>query len=200
VRGPKPAINWTAIKENFTYHDHFQITTLANSEGSFRFQFFSPEKDGEMISHTDSRFTGKALLIALSTSGCPNSHDSADMLVSLYREYQTQGLEIVFVNYELTEDENKIKERIQRFRKEHEITSPILYSRAMNKKEASAELPDLNRVYAWPTVIFRGADGKVKAIHTGIDGPATGIHYEKLVKKYREIIEKQMLPAIPGEN
>jgi hypothetical protein len=45
-------------------------------------------------------------------------------------------------------------------------------------------------VSAWPTVVFFDSNGKVTAIATAIDGPATGTYYTRLVPEYRKKIEK----------
>ena len=97
---------------------------------------------------------------------------------------------MVFIYYELTKDIEKIRARVRRFQKEHKLPSPALFSTAMNKKKILEEIPDFKNFYAWPTVVFYNSDGKVECIHTGIDGPATGEHYSKLVEEYRNRIEK----------
>jgi len=39
------------------------------------------------------------------------------------------------------------------------------------------------------TTVFVGRDGKVKNIHTGFNGPATGVHFENLKKDFIEVVE-----------
>jgi hypothetical protein len=45
-------------------------------------------------------------------------------------------------------------------------------------------LPQLNGVYAYPTTIFIDRKGKVRHIHTGFSGPATGTHYTELTQDF----------------
>ena len=59
-----------------------------------------------------------------------------------------------------------------------------------DKKKAAETLPMLNRVLAFPTTIFIGKDGKVKYIHTGFEGPGTGIYYEQFKQRFNEIVNE----------
>jgi hypothetical protein len=127
--------------------------------------------------------------VALTTTGCPNGHDNAALLSKLYKDYHNQGLNMVFVNDEMTKDVDLTIARIKRFRKLYDLPFPIAYSLAMDKDAMSAELPDLKEFLAWPTTVFYGTDGRVAAIHTGMEGPATGPYYARLENRYRRIIE-----------
>jgi hypothetical protein len=59
-----------------------------------------------------------------------------------------------------------------------------------NKDSASATLPMLNKIVAFPTTIFIGKDGKVKKIHTGFAGPGTGIYYQQLIQDFNETVNE----------
>jgi hypothetical protein len=48
----------------------------------------------------------------------------------------------------------------------------------------------LSRVFAFPTTIFLNKDKKVIKIHTGFNGPATGVEYQKFVSWFDEMVEK----------
>ena len=96
---------------------------------------------------------------------------------------------MVGIFYELTSDIGKIQSRIKRFKDEYDLPFPFLYSLTMNKEDVVKEIPDFKNFLAWPTVVFIGRNGKVAAIHTGIDGPATGKYYDELVRNFRQKIE-----------
>jgi hypothetical protein len=196
ARGPREPAKWTAIREEPNYPDSFQITRLSNPEGRLRFRYPSVADPQRYISNEDPKFMGKPLLAAFLLTGCPNSHDSGALLSQLYREYHPQGLNMVLVFYELIQDVQLTRERIQRFMQEHELPCSASFSLAMSKKEIGAEIPDFETFYAWPTVVFYNSLGKVDCIQTGIDGPATGVHYDNLVREYRNRIEKLLSPQI----
>lgn len=194
ARGPREPIRWTAEKGPASYPDTFRLTKLKNTQRTLRFKYPLAENHQRLVTNADPEFKDKPLLVAMTTTGCPNSHQSAEFLSRLYKEYHGLGLNMVFINFELTKDVPKIVARIKRFKQEYDLPVPILFSQAMSKEEIGKEMPDFVKFLAWPTVIFYDKTGKVDTIHTGIDGPATGVYYTKMVDRYREIIER-LLPA-----
>ena len=48
----------------------------------------------------------------------------------------------------------------------------------------------LDRVYAFPTTIFIDRKGKVRKIHTGFSGPATGEHYTQFVDEVKTTLDQ----------
>jgi hypothetical protein len=61
-----------------------------------------------------------------------------------------------------------------------------------NKLEANRKLPMLNRVLSYPTTILLDREGKVRRIHTGFNGPATGLKYEEFTEEFDRLV-KQLL-------
>jgi hypothetical protein len=196
ARGPREPAKWTATRGEPDYPDPFIVTKLSNAEGRLRFLYPAADDPQRFVSNEDPEFQGRPLLAAFLLTGCPNSHDSGALLSKIYKEYNSRGLNMVLVFYELTQDVKLTRDRVQRFMQEHELSCPALFSLAMSKKEIGEEIPDFETFFAWPTVVFYNARGKVECIQTGIDGPATGEHYDSLVREYRNRIEKLLSPQI----
>ncbi len=53
-----------------------------------------------MVSNTDPQFDGKVVIVAIGGSWCPNCHDEAPFLESLYKQFHDKGLEIVNLSFE----------------------------------------------------------------------------------------------------
>ncbi len=195
ARGPKPAVNWTATKEESDYPDTWELTKLANDNGVLIFSYPTADDSEQVISSLDQKFKGKPFLAAFYLTGCPNCHDSAEILSQLSKEFKGRDFEMVFIFYELTDKIESIKARVKLFLEDHDLPYPGLYSLAMSKQEIVQEIPDFKNFYAWPTVVFYDSEGKVAAIHTGVDGPATGDHHQKLIDQYRTKIEELFSPT-----
>jgi hypothetical protein len=75
------------------------------------------------------------------------------------------------------------------FARRHELTFPFFLCGTADKDEATRALGLVDRVRAFPTTIFVGADGLPKAVHSGFAGPATGAEHEQLVRDFEARIE-----------
>jgi len=64
---------------------------------------------------------------------------------------------------------------------------------------ASKAFPLLDRVRSYPTTIFLHADGRVRAVHTGYTGPATGPAYDHLRAEFESLIEELLAESSKSE-
>jgi thiol-disulfide isomerase/thioredoxin len=172
--------------------DPFGMTSLRNPSGRLSFSF--PDLDGHAVALADERFKGKVVLVDVFGSWCPNCNDQAPVLEDLYARYHGRGLEIVGLAYEMTGDRTRDAIFVRKYSLRHHVAYPLLLAGTSDKAEASATLPDLNGVLAFPTLIFVGRDGTVKAIHTGFAGPGTGVHFADLRARYVSLIESLLGP------
>jgi thiol-disulfide isomerase/thioredoxin len=161
---------------------------LRNPAAPFTFAF--KDLDGKTVSSSDSRFKDKVLLVTLAGSWCPNSHDEARLLVQLDRQYRSQGLEIVSLMFEQHAEFKRAAAAVQRFRTAYGIDYPTLIAGTSDKTKAAAALPQLDAVLAYPTAIFIDRTGRVRKIHTGFAGPATGVQHDLLAHEFESQIEE----------
>jgi hypothetical protein len=52
-------------------------------------------------------------------------------------------------------------------------------------------------VFAFPTTLFVDRRGQVRRIHTGFSGPATGEHYDRLVRDFEAQAETLLAEPAP---
>jgi hypothetical protein len=60
------------------------------------------------------------------------------------------------------------------------------------------KVPQAVNLNTWPATLFIGRDGRVKAIHSGFAGPASGIYYAQLKDEFSSIIDR-LLKESPGQ-
>lgn len=179
---------WTAkINPEATLPDAMTLTESVESQNRFRFNF--PDLEGTMISQDDPRFAGKAMIVSIFGSWCPNCNDEAPFLQELHQTYADRGLEVMGLAFEATGDAVRDTRMLKRFKKRHGLDYLILLAGQRDKSAAGATLPDINHVLAYPTTLFINQDGQVVDIHTGFTGPGTGARYTNLKKKYHQLIE-----------
>ena len=169
--------------------DPWQEVTLTNDDGLFRFSF-ADTASGEMVSSDDARFDGKVVLVNIFGTWCPNCNDKAPLLSAWHRRYHEQGLEMVGLAFEFTGDADRDSQQVRRFAQRHNISYPLLLAGTSDKKAAGQTLPDLSAVRSYPTTLFLGRDGKVRAIHSGFAGPGTGEHHSALVAEHEALIQE----------
>jgi hypothetical protein len=54
----------------------------------------------------------------------------------------------------------------------------------------------LNEVISFPTTIIIDKFGKVRQIHTGFSGPATGEYYDQYVKDFNQFMDELLQETI----
>jgi thiol-disulfide isomerase/thioredoxin len=165
---------------------------------SEKLQFSFPDLDGRRISLSDPQFAGKVVIVTLSGSWCPNCHDEAAFLAALYRECHAQGLEIVSLMFEHFGDFEQAAAATLRFRDKFGIEYATLIAGTSDRDDAAQALPQLNGVFAYPTTIWVDRTGRVRKIHAGFAGPATGWHHEELVHEFTAFTQE--LLAEPAES
>lgn len=154
-------------------------TTVKDASEPFRFSF--PDLNGKIVSNTDARFQGKVVLVNVTGSWCPNCHDEAPFLAELYRKYRSQGLEVVALSFE-EDDQLKNPARLRAFMKEYGIDYTVLLAGVPDDRDA--KLTQSVNLNSWPTTFFLGRDGRVRFVHAGFPGPASGALYHQAVKEF----------------
>jgi thiol-disulfide isomerase/thioredoxin len=155
-------------------------------DASEPFRFTAPDLNGKIVSNTDGRFQGKVVLVNITGSWCPNCHDEAPFLAELYRKYRSQGLEVVALSFE-EEDQLKNPVRLRAFMKEYGIDYTVLLGGTQDERDTKLTQPvNLN---SWPTTFFLGRDGRVRFVHAGFPGPASGELYRQATQEFRSQVE-----------
>ncbi len=181
---------WTARRGEADLPDPYAVTKARDAGKTFEFAF--PDLEGNMVSNSDERFGGKVLIVNVYGSWCPNCNDEAPFLAELYDRYRDRGLEIIGLANEFSDDFSKNVMMVKRFIRRHKVEwTQLVVGRADKEKTAQA-LRDLTGIAAYPTTIFVDRLGKIRKIHTGFAGPATGKYYEELRSEFIEIVESML--------
>jgi len=177
---------WTAVRDtDAKLPDPFKLVTWV--EGTeledLRFKDLTA---GKTLSLADPALAGKARLVYLLGTWCPNCTDQTQYMVELQERYKGRGLSIVGLSYEGTQSETTIKALLDQYAKRHEVTYPLLFA-----GQASARgFPGIRQLVAYPTTVFLHRDGRVRAIHSGFNGPAAGERHARLRAAFEGLIEE----------
>lgn len=65
----------------------------------------------------------------------------------------------------------------------------LLFGGEVGKENVANALPELDNFSSYPTTIFIDKAGKVRKIHTGFNGPATGLFYDEFKKDFNALVD-----------
>ncbi len=187
--GPTYFEKWTARKnEQATIADGYAITKVKKGDARLNFTFRSI--DGDTVSINDERFKNKVVLVQLMGSWCPNCMDETRFLSGYYNLHRKEGIEIVALAYERTTDFERSRQNIRLFQKRFDIQYPMLVTgvTATDSLRTEKTLPQLEKINAFPTLLFVDKKGRVRTIHSGFTGPGTGVHYEHFKIDFYKIV------------
>lgn len=189
--GKRDGSNWRAIKKlNVEIGNPYELTYL--NEGYDKIEFSFPDEEGNLVSLDDEEYMGKAIIIQIMGTWCPNCMDETVFLAELYEKYQNQGLEILGLAYEKAKEHENIWRNIRRLKEYSGAKYKFLHSGTSNKRQAAETLPMLNHILSFPTTIFIDRNRDIKKIHTGFTGPGTGETYEQFVKEVTDLVEEML--------
>ena len=157
--------------------------------GTDRVEFTFPDVDGTPYAFPSERTAGKVVLITIGGSWCPNCHDEAVFLRELLDTRRTRGLEVIQLMFEYTPDFASAAESVRRFVQRFEIDYPVLIAGVTTDDDVKKKLPQLAEFKAYPSLIVIDRKGRVRAIHTGFNGPATGAHYEEQGREMAALVD-----------
>ncbi|MBI1344536.1 MAG: redoxin domain-containing protein [Terrimonas sp.] len=181
---------WVAEKNASALPPEISPTDL--KDGYSRLDFSFKDINGNVVSLRDPQFSGKIVVIQLMGSWCPNCMDETKFLSDYYNKHQKEGIEVIALAYEYSEDFERSQKSLRKFQKAFDVQYPMLITGVSVSDSLKTEksLPQLNKISVYPTTIFIGRDGNVKSIHTGFYGPGSGEYFEAYKKEFQETIDR----------
>ncbi|MBL7833879.1 MAG: TlpA family protein disulfide reductase [Cyclobacteriaceae bacterium] len=181
--------SWTGVKnENASLPDAESLTYLKPGYETLDFKF--PDLNGKPVTLKDDRFKNKVVVLQLFGTWCPNCMDETKYLSLWYDNNKDRGVEILGLAFERKPDFTYATERVTKMKTKWGVNYDFVIVGVDDKLKAAGALPALNTIVAFPTTIFIGKDGKVKHIHTGFEGPGTGVYHERWKQRFNEIINE----------
>nr|WP_321234087.1 TlpA disulfide reductase family protein [uncultured Psychroserpens sp.] len=162
------------------------------NEGYDALEFTFPDADGKQISLSDERYKDKVVVVQIMGTWCPNCLDESKYYAEFYKNNAEKDIEFIALAFEYAKSEEKAFSSIKRLKDDVGIPYPILLAQygTSSKTKAQEKLPMLNHVLSYPTSIFIDKKGKVRKIHTGFNGPATGAKYIEFKTEFTGFIEE----------
>jgi len=176
--------------DNYELPSANELTYLKEGYDSIDFTF--PNTSDELVSIKDDRFKDKVVIVQIMGTWCPNCLDESKYYAEYYKNNKRDDLEFVALAFEYAKDKETAFSRIDRLQSKLGIEYPILLAQygTSDKAKAQEKLPMLNHVLSYPTSIFIDKKGKVRKIHTGFNGPATGDKYTEFKQEFEGFVSE----------
>lgn len=178
--------NWYAVRnKTFELSDPDSLTYLINDEP---ITLALPDLNNNIYHYPNDAVRNKVTLIQIMGTWCPNCLDESRYLAKQKEKYGDQ-LEIIAVSFEVQPTVNGAIEKIRKYKETLNLDYTFLVGGDACKKCASNLFPMLNTISSFPTLIFIDKKGAVRKIHTGFNGPGTGIYYENYMEKTNAFLD-----------
>ena len=159
-------------------------------EGYDNIAFSFPGLDGKTVTLNDKKYQDKVVLLQIFGTWCPNCMDETIFYADWYNKHQNEAIEIIGLAYEAKDDFEYAKARVEKMKAKYNVGYDYVIAGVYDKEAAAKTLPMLNHVLSFPTTIFIDKKGKVRKIHTGFSGPATGIYYEEFKNDFNSFVNQ----------
>lgn len=186
---------WYGVRNpEFKLADDETLTTL---DPGVPVAFSFPDVDGHMHALTDEQFRGKAMLVEIMGTWCPNCMDQSRLVDELYEKFNGEGLAAVALCFERYPETARSLAAIRHFKERLGISYSLLYAGMAIKDTVALKLPFIRELKSYPTTLLIGRDGTVRHIYTGIYGPGTGARY----LRFRDRLENAIVDLLrePGQ-
>jgi thiol-disulfide isomerase/thioredoxin len=161
-------------------------TAMKDPKAEFAFSGLS--LSGETVRHTDERFKGKALIVDIMGTWCHNCLDEAPVLQKLQEQFGKDGLEIVGLSFEITDDSSLARKNLELFKNRFGLTYTLLFCGSLDEENVKKQIhSQLENFFAYPTAIFIDKNHKVQSVHSGFKGPGTGDEFQAQMREFQEL-------------
>jgi thiol-disulfide isomerase/thioredoxin len=161
------------------------LLTKAKKTGPVNFTF--PNSDGQQISLSDPAYEGKIKLVQIMGTWCPNCMDELNMIQEYMQSEKPDDIAVISIAFERYKEKEKALKVLKTYRDKTNMTNEILWGGYYDKKEALKQLPLLDTIMSYPTLLYVDQNNNIRKIYTGFSGPATPA-YEKQKSEFKATI------------
>ncbi|MCI1648430.1 MAG: TlpA family protein disulfide reductase [Bacteroides sp.] len=172
--------------QNARLADPYSLTQM--KAGAKTLSFRLPDLAGNMVSLSDAKYRNKVVVISILGSWCPNCLDEMSFLVPWYNANQSRGVEVIGMAFERKSDPAYVRRTLTHLIEKHHPGYDILIGGKIG--DGNKVLPEIKGIKGYPTTIFIDKKGIVRKIHTGFNGPATGLFYDEFKAEFNELIDQ----------
>ncbi len=182
---------WAAARKNYKILPAaYDIDNIKPGSVKLNFKLKDMRND-KVVSLNDPKYKDKVVILQLLGSWCPNCYDETPFLIDYYKKNRQRGVELIAVDFERTENYAESKRTMNAFLNRFDFEYPVVFSGVAATDTALTQkvFPGLPvEIKAFPSLIFIDKSGFVRKVHSGFNGPATGIYYDEFKEEFDSVV------------
>lgn len=180
--------DWFAVKSTISPLRNPDSITYIVDNRPFKFAF--NDLDGQAYHYPNTTLKNKVVIVQILGTWCPNCLDESRYFKTLYDKYHKDGLEIISIAYERSDELLERLATIKKYKQVNDLNFTYLDGGCYCDKLVEKDFNMLNSFSSYPTSFFINRAGKIVLIHTGFSGPGTGEYYTEYTKKTESLVRK----------
>jgi len=171
--------------DKFELKDPNSITTSSKKSLSLKLTSL----DGKEVDINSPKYADKPKVIQIFGSWCPNCIDETNYILE-WKKTHTDDAYFFIVAFERSPNKKHAMKMLKKFKKTYTVDYPILIGGFTRDDKLDKIFSSLENFASFPTMIILDKAGKIRKIHSGFNGPATGMYYEKFDMDFTKTIEQ----------
>lgn len=170
------------VDESFELPNAYNVTKVSNS-------FLNACLDSLSGKKICLNKGNRPKVIQLFGSWCPNCIDETKFIQS-YITKNNPKVDFYIIAFERSPNKAIATKLLRKTKALYNIDYPILIGSYTADKKVSDVLKGIGNFASFPTSIFVDKKGKIRKVHSGFSGPATGKYYEKFIFEFDSLLKK----------
>ncbi|MCP4447528.1 MAG: TlpA family protein disulfide reductase [Myxococcales bacterium] len=134
---------------------------------------------------------GKPVIMDFYGTWCSTCIDLMPVLVDLYARYKGDGLEILSIAFEPSDDKDLVAKQVALFRERYGITWE---SSTRDVEDLDVIFEELENTEGFPLVFFVDRAGTVRGLHSGFVSGAAAVDHAELLEKFETLTKLIVAP------
>jgi thiol-disulfide isomerase/thioredoxin len=168
-------------------NENFQLASKERAATGQAINFSFPDLEGNMVSLSDPKFSGKPVIVQIFGSWCPNCMDETRYLGQWYDDNKDR-IEIVALAFEKKDDFEYASARVAKAK--NRLGADYTFLIAGQEKEAAKTFPTIEGPIYFPTTLYIDKSGQLRKVHAGFNGPSTGPLFEQWKAEHQALVDE----------
>lgn len=168
---------------NFDLPDASSLTKVVNDKP---FQLDLKDENGIPKKFSDLT-ADRVSVISIFGTWCPNCVEEVDYFNEIKDDFPE--VKFLFVAFETTDDEAEQAKRVQGFKNRKNIDMTFLIGGQLGEDNVREKFPMIDHFGAYPTTFILDKKGEIVSVHTGFNGPATGLLFDQYKKEMEDLLQ-----------